>query len=125
MKVLINKETKVVENIIVCDGEYTTDLYDVVEYQAGAAIGYIYDNGSFIKPQPTQEELEKQALEDKIALINEAKLKLMLTDNVLIRCLKVSISYPQEWVDYTNDLRLVVRGELNELPTQPNYPEGT
>jgi len=51
------------------------------------------------------------------------------TDIVAIRCLKAGISYPAEWMDYTNNLRDIVRATSGDstvdLPQRPIYPSGT
>ena len=59
-----------------------------------------------------QRKMQAQALLDK-------------TDMAALRCLKAGIVFPAEWQAYVVDLRAVLSGNLNILPVQPPYPQGT
>lgn len=61
----------------------------------------------------------------------QAKAQALLdkTDLVCIRCYKIGIPYPSEWLDYTNKLRDIIRAAAGdstaELPLSPIYPVGS
>lgn len=67
----------------------------------------------------------EQIVPTREEIIAEAKFKLGQTDLVALRCLKAGVSYPAEWRQYTADLRAIASGTEGQIPTQPNYPEGT
>lgn len=49
----VNQQTKVVDNVVVWDGiqEWSApDGYDIVELTDCAGIGWMYQNGQFIRP---------------------------------------------------------------------------
>lgn len=61
---MISKTSKVVENVILWDGESEYcpneefDLVEIVEENVG--IGYSYENGIFVQPPPTVTPLNQQ-----------------------------------------------------------------
>lgn len=57
--------------------------------------------------------------QDLIQKINELLLK---TDMIALRCLKSRVQFPQDWDEYTEKLRSVLRGDLKEIP---DYPKDT
>lgn len=58
-----------------------------------------------------------------------ARTELMATDLVTIRCYKAGVVFPQDWRDYVEALRLIVRtysGDVtSSLPARPEYPAGS
>jgi hypothetical protein len=53
MKALINKETRVCENVIVEGANWTCpDIYEMVDPIENAGIGWSYINGVWIDPNP-------------------------------------------------------------------------
>jgi hypothetical protein len=60
MKALINKETRVCENVIVEGANWTCpDIYEMVDPIENAGIGWSYINGVWIDPNPPVEESEE------------------------------------------------------------------
>ncbi len=47
------------------------------------------------------------------------------SDLTAIRCVKAGIPFPSEWQAYVAVLRSIVTNGVDNLPTQPAYPEGT
>lgn len=69
-------------------------------------------------PAPTAEQIAA-------ARVNDAKQALQASDMVALRCLKSGVTFPAEWQTYCVDLRAVVDGSSDTLPTMPEYPAGT
>jgi len=111
---IIDNTTNKVENIIVTDSVLTLTNKTCIASDI-AAIGDDYDGVEFIKSIVAP-------VDDIIA---EAKFALFQTDKVAIRCVKAGVSFPLEWQNYVSDLRDVVNGINDILPTQPDYPAGT
>ncbi len=62
------------------------------------------------------------------ALANEARMALVRTDSVALRCFKAGVAFPAAWQKYTVALRNIVNGtdtESTGLPAQPNFPKGS
>jgi hypothetical protein len=58
-----------------------------------------------------------------------AKYALQDTDMAAIRCFKAGVAFPQDWVDYVDSLRMIVRtvsgDPASALPAKPDFPAGT
>ena len=91
---------------------------------------------------PDCEEIEESEYEDLVVKNNtpsgaqlwadyraKAQAALDKTDLICLRCYKAGVAYPAEWLDYTNELRAIIRATSGDstsgLPVAPNYPSGT
>jgi hypothetical protein len=79
----------------------------------------------------TQEEIDFNLNQNNwIAYQNQAKIFLEENDIVAIRCVKASVPYPSEWLDYDMKLRTIVHAISGDasvpFPQKPdNRPAGT
>lgn len=65
------------------------------------------------------------AAQVQAAKAKQAKIALDATDMVAIRCLKAGVAFPADWQAYCVELRAIVDGSSDALPTAPAYPAGT
>ncbi len=114
-KIVIDEKTNLVENIIIADDTFILPDKTLIDYVDGVNIGDIFKDG----------KLEKDTTVEIEQLKIQAKYLLEKSDMVALRCLKNNVLFNDEWVKFDTELRLVVKGELFELPEQPKYPEGT
>ena len=54
-----------------------------------------------------------------------ARIELDASDTVALRCFKAGVAWPQDWKDYCDALRSVVRGVSDTIPVRPPFPPGT
>jgi len=109
---------------------FNLEVLDVAELPQDFVYGgFTYVNGVFT---PTDIGLAyrakvnaEKAQADLIANQKLAQEALDKSDMVAIRCMKVNAPFPAEWQAYVADLRAVIQGISNVLPTQPAYPAGT
>jgi hypothetical protein len=87
------------------EGEKDMSPEEVREFLAGQAA---------FAQQARASELRKAALD-----------ALSANDRVAVRCLKASVAYPTEWLDYDVALRAVIATGTGPLPEQPDFPQGT
>jgi hypothetical protein len=65
------------------------------------------------------------AAQAAMQLTMQAQTLLDKSDVTLMRCVEKKVSFPDEWVSYRDNLRLVISGKLSVIPTSPNFPAGT
>lgn len=83
---------------------------------------YNWSNGEWVPDVVAMSEI------DKSNLVANAKLALVKSDAVGLRCWKASVPFPPEWLAYDVALRAIVNGTnifATVLPAQPAYPAGT
>jgi len=85
----------------------------------GAAVGWSDDEYEIIEiatpdPDPVAEDATMRA-----------RIELDASDTVALRCFKAGVAWPQDWKDYCDALRNIVRGGGDTLPVRPPYPTGT
>ncbi len=55
-----------------------------------------------------------------------ARVALIASDMVALRCMKAGVAYPAAWLSYVRRLRTIVAGtKTGPLPAQPGYPPET
>ncbi len=55
-----------------------------------------------------------------------ARVALIASDMVALRCMKAGVAYPAAWLSYVRTLRAIVVGtQTGPLPEKPAYPPGT
>jgi hypothetical protein len=54
---------------------------------------------------------------------DEIKQLLIATDNVALRSFKYGLFLPEDWWQYTQDLRAAYNNDTLPIPTQPPYPD--
>lgn len=69
------------------------------------------------------EAIKRESLRGQIA--EGAQASLTASDVTLIRCVEADVPVPAAWRAYRAALRAVIRGESDNLPDRPAYPEGT
>lgn len=103
------------------NGNYLRLIFDLGEVLSGE---FAFDH------QLTEDELI-QNFPDYVpmawrAVQSLARSALISTDGVAIRCFKAAVPFPQDWWDYVEALRAIVRtrsGDINlVLPEPPEYP---
>ena len=101
-------------------------LFPVTETDAPTT-GDIVITGFHIDENHTQVWDYREKTSDELAEETKAQAhsQLIASDLVAIRCIKAGIVFPDVWKEYIVNLRKVISGELNELPVQPEYPEGS
>jgi hypothetical protein len=105
-------------------GNYLRVVFDPAEVLPGE---YVFDH------QLTEEELIQNfpnyVPQAWVAVQQRARSALITSDGVFIRCGKANKPFPQDWWDYVEALRAIVRtrnGDVNlAMPTPPPYPPDT
>jgi hypothetical protein len=105
----------------------SSDLLEVTTEQWSAHMtnpsGWAVSNGALVSytPSATTPTLAQQAL----AALNAMD----APGGCAIRCFKAGVAFPPDWQTYCSELRAIVNGTANPmptiLPTQPAYPAGT
>ena len=90
---------------------------DDPEFEAWLAAG----NKLLPSALPTTEIATRKAA----ALKTQALATLKKTDDVATRCFKAGVEFPADWQACVQQLRAVMRGESNTIPTLPAYSAGT
>jgi len=85
----------------------------------GAAVGWSDGTYEVVEvatpdPEPVAEDATMRA-----------RIELDASDTVALRCFKAGVAWPQDWKDYCDALRNIVRGGGDTLPVRPPYPTGT
>jgi len=72
------------------------------------------------RPEPTAEE-------QAAILKTQAQAALDKSDITILRCYENAVTVPAAWLAYRTELRAIISGtsSATELPTMPEYPEGT
>ena len=92
----------------------------------GARFILIDEKGNpYIDPNMEASLAAQAAMQAKFQLTMQAQTLLDKSDVTLMRCVEKKVSFPDEWVSYRDNLRLVISGKLSIIPTRPNFPAGT
>lgn len=91
--------------------------------------GYTYLGGVFTINQDginvQAEQQTKANLESIRIMKSDAKVELIESDKVALRCFKAGVPYPVEWKNRDIDLRDTVDKGLKPITSKPTYPQGT
>jgi hypothetical protein len=94
--------------------------------------GSIRDWPSALGDQPTEETIstwvtEYEAAMAKESLARDAQTAIEKTDITILRCYENAVTVPATWKELRTALRAIISGTstATELPTMPDYPEGT
>lgn len=94
-------------------------------YKLVGDASYLFNVNKEVAEVFSIEELPKPAKPEKLSQTTLARIALYKTDDVAIRCFKAGIAFPDDWKNYTETLRAIVKSNSGELPRQPDYPEGS
>lgn len=137
---LVNKKTNLVENVVLVHDQAklpaaprdgVADEHSHLRFDHGsdhhlvesetAEIGHVHKKGQFHAPE--QEALPKE--EKEAQLRAEARIALMQSDTVVVRCFENNVPFPVEWKRYRATLRVIASTGSGFIPKKPTFPPGT